>query len=128
MNDLTGKVVVLTGGSGGIGSATAEKLAQNRMKVVLFGGNNLKNLQETQAIVNQHTECMILPGDLTDADFIAENIARDRLKEIFGADHSNVQPHSGAQANMAVYNAVLNPGDTVLGMNLSHGGNRSFNS
>ena len=59
---------------------------------------------------------------------IAENIAIDRLKEIFGAEHANVQPHSGAQANMAVYNAVLTPGDTVLGMNLSHGGHLTHGS
>ena len=59
---------------------------------------------------------------------IAENIARDRLKEIFGAQHANVQPHSGAQANMAVYNSVLTPGDTVLGMNLSHGGHLTHGS
>ena len=59
---------------------------------------------------------------------IAENIARDRLKEIFGAEHANVQPHSGAQANMAVYNAILTPGDTVLGMNLSHGGHLTHGS
>ncbi len=53
---------------------------------------------------------------------IAEDLARDRLKEIFGAEHANVQPHSGSQANMAVYFSVLNPGDTILGMNLSDGG------
>lgn len=53
---------------------------------------------------------------------IPEQIARDRAKELFGADHANVQPHSGAQANLAVYLAVLKPGDTVLGMNLAHGG------
>ncbi|MFH1511866.1 MAG: serine hydroxymethyltransferase, partial [Bacillota bacterium] len=53
---------------------------------------------------------------------VSENLARDRAKQIFGADHANVQPHSGAQANTAVYFAVLNPGDTVLGMSLSHGG------
>ncbi|HEY9582226.1 serine hydroxymethyltransferase [Savagea faecisuis] len=59
---------------------------------------------------------------------VAEDIARDRLKEIFGAEHANVQPHSGAQANMAVYFAVLEPGDTVLGMNLSHGGHLTHGS
>ena len=53
---------------------------------------------------------------------IAEDLARERLKEIFGAEHANVQPHSGSQANMAVYFSVLNPGDTILGMNLSDGG------
>ncbi|HZG17124.1 MAG TPA: serine hydroxymethyltransferase [Candidatus Bathyarchaeia archaeon] len=59
---------------------------------------------------------------------IAENIARDRIKEVFGAEHANVQPHSGAQANMGVYLAILQPGDTVLGMNLSHGGHLTHGS
>jgi glycine hydroxymethyltransferase len=53
---------------------------------------------------------------------VAESLAIDRAKQLFGADHVNVQPHSGAQANMAVYMAVLKPGDTILGMNLAHGG------
>ena len=53
---------------------------------------------------------------------IVENLARDRVKQLFGAEHANVQPHSGSQANEAAYAAVLQPGDTVLGMNLAHGG------
>ena len=53
---------------------------------------------------------------------VAETLAIQRAKQIFGADHANVQPHSGAQANTAVYLAALKPGDTMLGMNLSHGG------
>jgi len=56
---------------------------------------------------------------------VVEQLAIDRAKQLFGADHANVQPHSGAQANMAVFFAVLNPGDKVLGMNLSHGGHLS---
>ncbi|MDP5276817.1 serine hydroxymethyltransferase [Chengkuizengella axinellae] len=59
---------------------------------------------------------------------IVEDIARNRAKEIFGAEHANVQPHSGAQANMAVYLAALQPGDTVLGMNLAHGGHLTHGS
>ncbi|WP_017756610.1 serine hydroxymethyltransferase [Calidifontibacillus oryziterrae] len=59
---------------------------------------------------------------------VAENIARDRAKEIFGAEHANVQPHSGAQANMAVYFTILEHGDTVLGMDLSHGGHLTHGS
>lgn len=59
---------------------------------------------------------------------IVEDIARDRAKELFGAEHANVQPHSGAQANLAVYLAALNPGDTVLGMNLAHGGHLTHGS
>ena len=57
-----------------------------------------------------------------------EQIAIDRAKELFGAEHANVQPHSGSQANMAVYFTVLNPGDTVLGMDLSHGGHLTHGS
>ncbi|HPE90035.1 MAG TPA: serine hydroxymethyltransferase [Spirochaetia bacterium] len=53
---------------------------------------------------------------------VAENLARDRAKALFGADHANVQPHSGSQANMGVYFAALKPGDTILGMDLAHGG------
>ncbi len=59
---------------------------------------------------------------------IAENLARDRAKEIFGADHANVQPHSGSQANTAVYFAAIKPGDTVMGMNLAHGGHLTHGS
>jgi len=59
---------------------------------------------------------------------IVENLAIDRAKELFGADHVNVQPHSGSQANMAVYFSVLKPGDTILGMNLSHGGHLTHGS
>lgn len=59
---------------------------------------------------------------------IAEDIARNRAKELFGAEHANVQPHSGAQANMAVYLAALKTGDTVLGMNLAHGGHLTHGS
>ena len=59
---------------------------------------------------------------------VVENLARDRAKEIFGAEHANVQPHSGSQANMAVYFSVLQPGDTVLGMDLSHGGHLTHGS
>src|SRR6202035_3040217 len=53
---------------------------------------------------------------------VVENLARDRAKQIFGADHANVQPHSGSQANAAAYTAVIQPGDTILGLDLAHGG------
>ncbi|HOO86933.1 MAG TPA: serine hydroxymethyltransferase, partial [Synergistales bacterium] len=58
----------------------------------------------------------------------AEDLARDRAKELFGCDHVNVQPHSGSQANMAVYFSVLQPGDTILAMNLAHGGHLTHGS
>ncbi len=59
---------------------------------------------------------------------VVENLARERAKELFGCDYANVQPHSGAQANMAVFFAMLQPGDKVLGMNLDHGGHLSHGS
>lgn len=59
---------------------------------------------------------------------VVENLAIDRVKELFGADHANVQPHSGANANLGVYFATLKPGDKVLGMNLSHGGHLTHGS
>ncbi|MHA1251251.1 MAG: serine hydroxymethyltransferase [Candidatus Helarchaeota archaeon] len=59
---------------------------------------------------------------------IVENLARERAKKLFGADHANVQPHSGTQANMAVYFAVMQPGDTLMGMKLDHGGHLSHGS
>ena len=59
---------------------------------------------------------------------IVENLARERAKKLFGADHANVQPHSGAQANLAVYFSLLEHGDTILGMNLSHGGHLTHGS
>ncbi len=59
---------------------------------------------------------------------VAESLARERAKQLFGAEHANVQPHSGAQANSAVYYAAVEPGDTVLGMNLNHGGHLTHGS
>ena len=59
---------------------------------------------------------------------IVENLAIERAKKLFGCDYVNVQPHSGAQANMAVFFAILNPGDTYMGMSLAHGGHLSHGS
>ena len=59
---------------------------------------------------------------------VVEQLAIDRLKKIFGAEYANVQPHSGSQANQAVYFAFLKPGDTVMGMNLGHGGHLTHGS
>jgi glycine hydroxymethyltransferase len=66
-------------------------------------------------------------GGCENAD-IVENLARDRAKALFGADHANVQPHSGAQANMAAYFTLIEPGAKILGMDLSHGGHLTHGS
>ncbi|MBQ3562701.1 MAG: serine hydroxymethyltransferase, partial [Clostridia bacterium] len=59
---------------------------------------------------------------------VVEDLARERAKKLFGADHANVQPHSGANANMAAYQALVNIGDTIMGMNLAHGGHLTHGS
>ncbi|MDP7666318.1 MAG: serine hydroxymethyltransferase, partial [Candidatus Poseidoniia archaeon] len=59
---------------------------------------------------------------------VAEDLARDRAKELFGCDYANVQPHSGSQANMAVYFTFLQPGDTLMGLDLAHGGHLTHGS
>ena len=59
---------------------------------------------------------------------VVEDLARERVKKLFGADHANVQPHSGTQANLAVYIALMKPGDTLMGMKLDHGGHLSHGS
>ena len=74
--NLSGQVAVLTGAGGGIGRAAAEKLAQEKMKIVLLGGNRLEKLEETRSLVMQYTDCLMLPGDLTDQAFLDEGVAR----------------------------------------------------
>lgn len=79
---LKGKVAVITGAGGGIGRATAEKLAQQGMKLVLLGGTNLSKLQKTQSLVQPYGECLILEGDLTDFSFLSASV--ERIAEEFG--------------------------------------------
>ena len=105
-----------------------EELARQRRNIELIASENLVSPAVMAAIgsvlTNKYAEGY--PGKRYYGGCqyvdVAENLARDRAKLLFGAEHANVQPHSGAQANTAVYFAMLNPGDTVLGMNLSHGG------
>ena len=82
---LSGKVLVLTGAGGGIGRAVAEKLAGHGMKAVLLGGRNGKKLDETRAAVEKSAPCLVLPGDLTDPDFIASGVA-EALRTFGGID------------------------------------------
>jgi glycine hydroxymethyltransferase len=114
--------------------AIQAELGRQRTKIELIASENFVSeaVMEAQGSVltNKYAEgypAKRYYGGCEHVD-VVENIARDRAKEIFGAEHVNVQPHSGAQANMAVYFAVLSPGDTVLGMNLSHGGHLTHGS
>ncbi|MEA3321267.1 MAG: serine hydroxymethyltransferase [Bacillota bacterium] len=111
-----------------------DELARQRTKIELIASENFVSeaVMEAQGSVLTNKYAEGYPGrryygGCEHVD-VAENIARDRAKEIFGAEHANVQPHSGAQANMAVYFTILEQGDTVLGMNLSHGGHLTHGS
>lgn len=115
-------------------SAIQDELQRQRTKIELIASENFVSeaVMEAQGSVLTNKYAEGYPGrryygGCEHVD-VAENIARDRAKEIFGAEHVNVQPHSGAQANMAVYFTILEQGDTVLGMNLSHGGHLTHGS
>ncbi|AXI38526.1 serine hydroxymethyltransferase [Bacillaceae bacterium ZC4] len=114
--------------------AIQNELKRQRTKIELIASENFVSeaVMEAQGSVLTNKYAEGYPGrryyggcEYVD---VAEDLARERAKKIFGAEHANVQPHSGSQANMAVYYAVLNHGDTVLGMNLSHGGHLTHGS
>ncbi len=114
-----------------IAKAIEDEVSRQRNKIELIASENFVSPAVMEALgtplTNKYAEGYPgkrYYGGCEHVDVI-EKLAIDRAKEIFGADHANVQPHSGAQANMAVFFAVLNPGDTVLGMNLAHGGHLS---
>jgi len=103
-----------------------EKRQQENLELIASENYASKAVREAMACVMTNKYAEGYPGkryyggcEWVD---VAENLAIDRLKQLFGADHANVQPHAGAQANMAVFMAHLAPGDTVLGMSLAHGG------
>jgi len=111
--------------------AIQKEMARERKNIVLIASENYASpsILEVQGSVFTNKYAEGYPGKryyggCEYAD-IVENLAIERAKELFGAEHVNVQPHSGTQANMAVYFSVLKPGDTILGMNLSHGGHLS---
>jgi len=114
-----------------IASAIEKEVNRQRNKIELIASENFVSKAVLEALgtplTNKYAEGY--PGkryyggcEYVD---IVENLAIERAKELFGAEHANVQPHSGAQANMAAFFAVLEPGDTILGMNLAHGGHLS---
>jgi glycine hydroxymethyltransferase len=115
-------------------SALRKELERQNNKLELIASENFTSIEVMEAMgsvmTNKYAEGY--PGkryyggcEYVD---IAENFARDRVKELFGAEYANVQPHSGSQANMAVYFTLVKPGDKVMGMDLSHGGHLTHGS
>jgi glycine hydroxymethyltransferase len=117
-----------------VAAACDAELERQRSTIELIASENFTSVAVLEAaatvLTNKYAEG--LPGKRyyggCEKVDVVEEIARDRAKKLFGADHANVQPHAGAQANMAVYFALLTPGDTVLGMSLAHGGHLTHGS
>ena len=124
----------LTASDPEIGASVAAELARQRRNIELIASENIVSEAVLAAmgtvLTNKYAEGYPgkrYYGGCQEVD-VAENIARDRACKLFGADHANVQPHSGAQANFAVYQALCEHGDTVLGMDLGNGGHLTHGS
>ncbi|MGI6036645.1 MAG: serine hydroxymethyltransferase [Limnochordia bacterium] len=117
-----------------VGEALVAELERQRGKIELIASENFVSPAVMQAqgsvLTNKYAEGYPARRYYGGCEYvdIPETLAKERACGLFGADHANVQPHSGAQANMAVYYAMLKPGDTVLGMSLSHGGHLTHGS
>ena len=115
-------------------SAIQNEINRQNSKLELIASENFVSIAVLQALgsvlTNKYAEGYPGKRYYGGCEFVdvAENLARDRVKKLFGAEYANVQPHSGSQANMAVYFTFLKPGDKVLGMNLSHGGHLTHGS
>lgn len=117
-----------------VANTIRKELARQRDKIELIASENFVSRAVMEAtgtvLTNKYAEGYPgrrYYGGCEYVDMI-EELAINRVKELFGAEHANVQPHSGAQANKAVYFASVKPGDTILGMNLSHGGHLTHGS
>ncbi len=117
-----------------IASAIIKELGRQRTKIELIASENFTSLAVMQAqgscLTNKYAEGLPYKRYYGGCEYvdIVETVAIERAKNLFGADHVNVQPHSGASANNAVFFALLQPGDTIMGMNLSHGGHLTHGS
>lgn len=117
-----------------IAAVIHSELERQRNNIILIASENYASraVMEAQGCVMTNKYAEGYPGKRyyrgTACVDVAEELARERCKKLFGAEHVNVQPHSGTQANMAAYFAVLKPGDTIMGMNLAHGGHLSHGS
>ena len=133
-NDLLDSIGLVSKYDEQVGSAMKKELERQQRNIELIASENIVSPAVMAAmgsiLTNKYAEGY--PGKRyyggCECVDIVEDIARDRVKELFGVSYANVQPHSGAQANMAVYFALLNPGDTVMGMNLAEGGHLTHGS
>src|SRR5437879_12008922 len=127
MNDAVGSLDALKAVDPDVYAAIAAEEERQRDKLLLIASENFASpavlAAQGSLMTNKYAEGYPgrrYYGGCEHVDTV-EELARQRAKELFGAEHVNVQPHSGSQANMAVYFAVLQPGDTILGPNLAHG-------
>ena len=132
--DMIDTIGFVTAADKEVGEAMSKELMRQRRNIELIASENFVSPAVMAAmgsvLTNKYAEgypAKRYYGGCECVD-VVENIAIERAKKIFSADHANVQPHSGAQANLAVYFALLNPGDTILGMNLAHGGHLTHGS
>ncbi len=133
-NDLLDSIGLVSKYDEQVGSAMKKELERQQRNIELIASENIVSPAVMAAmgsiLTNKYAEGY--PGKRyyggCECVDIVEDIARDRVKELFGASYANVQPHSGAQANMAVYFALLKPGDTVMGMSLAEGGHLTHGS
>jgi glycine hydroxymethyltransferase len=115
-------------------AAVRNEVHRQNTKLELIASENFVSLAVLEAVgsplTNKYAEGYPGKRYYGGCEFVdvAENLARDRVKQLFGAEYANVQPHSGSQANMAVYFTFVKPGDTLMGMNLSHGGHLTHGS
>ena len=132
--DMVDTIGFVTGYDEEVGKAMREELARQQRNIELIASENFVSPAVMAAmgsvLTNKYAEGY--PGKRyyggCQCVDVVEDIARERAKKLFGADHANVQPHSGAQANMAAYQALVQPGDTIMGMNLAHGGHLTHGS
>ena len=133
-NDMMDTIGFVTGKDPEVGKAMELEFKRQQRNIELIASENIVSPAVMAAmgsvLTNKYAEGY--PGKRyyggCDCVDIIEDIARERAKKLFGAEHANVQPHSGAQANIAVYFALLQPGDTVMGMNLAEGGHLTHGS
>ena len=133
-SDMMDTIGFVTNADPEVGKAMQQELGRQRSNIELIASENIVSSAVLAAmgsvLTNKYAEGYPAHRYYGGCEYVdvVENIAIERACEIFGAEHANVQPHSGAQANMAVYFALLNVGDTVMGMNLSHGGHLTHGS